>query len=92
MHTVLKNLERVEITGLFAESEAAFEFCRKHNYHITRSGPAPTDTPHRYDVNTFLIIAERETPQNKRVQPTAPAAKRNSRKSSTSSSRKMRGG
>lgn len=92
MHTVLKNLERIEITGVFSESEAAFEFCRIHNYHITRSGPAPTETPHRYDVNTFLIIAERETPQNKRVQPTAQVAKRNGRKSSSRKSSTVRGG
>jgi len=92
MHTVLKNLERVEITGIFSESEAAFEFCRIHNYHITRSGPAPTDTPHRYDVNSFLIIAEREAPQNKRVQPTAPVSKRKSRSSTSRKSSKVRGG
>jgi hypothetical protein len=64
MQIVLKNIERIQITGFFTESEAAFEFCRKHNYHITRSGPASTDTPHRYDVNSFLIIAEREAPPN----------------------------
>jgi len=59
MRTTHTIIERIRITGRTDESTKAFDYCARHGYHVTRSGPRQINSM-RYDTTRFVIIAERE--------------------------------
>ena len=54
------HIERIEIVGKQEEVKKAFDYCLHHGYSVMRAGPKPSYVDFQYDVDYFLIIAERE--------------------------------
>lgn len=54
-----KQIERITITGSMKEVEKAYNYCSKHGFRLTYSGPKRLDAL-RVDVTRFKIVAERE--------------------------------
>jgi len=58
-----KTIDRVRITGAMEESGKAVDYCYRHDYVVTRSGPKRVSIG-KVDTSRFAITAERVVPND----------------------------